>query len=86
MFARLALSAATYPIDKPYDYSVPADLESAIREGMRVIVPFGNGNRISEGVVLSLTGESGYPNCKDILRIVDSVPLLSEPCSRRGFG
>ena len=77
MFARLALSAATYPIDKPYDYSVPANLESAIREGMRVIVPFGNGNRISEGVVLSLTGESGYPNCKEILRIVDSVPLLS---------
>ena len=71
MFARLALSAATYPIDKPYDYSVPADLESAIKEGMRVLVPFGNGNRISEGVVLSLT----VPYIRRF-----------EPCSRRGFG
>ncbi|MBO7423291.1 MAG: DEAD/DEAH box helicase [Oscillospiraceae bacterium] len=77
MFARLALSAATYPIDKPYDYAVPADLEAAIEVGMRVMVPFGNGNRISEGVVLSLTEESSYPNCKEVLRIVDSVPLLS---------
>ena len=77
MFAKLALSAATYPIDKPYEYSVPAEFEPLLMPGMRVMVPFGKGNRVCEGIVLSLSDESSYANCKDVIRIVDSIPLLS---------
>ena len=52
MIARIAVSAATFAIDKPYSYHVPEDL--ALKPGMRVTVPFGRGNRRSEGVVLTL--------------------------------
>lgn len=50
--AKVAVAAATYAIDKPYDYLVPQGADMAV--GMRVLVPFGRGNRVSEGVVLTL--------------------------------
>ena len=37
--AKIAIEAATFAIDKPYDYLVPDGME--VRAGMRVIVPFG---------------------------------------------
>ena len=77
MFARIAVSAATYAIDRPYDYRVPEALQSAVQPGVRVFVPFGKGNRVTEGVVLSLAEESAYPDCKEILRAADSEPLIS---------
>ena len=52
MIAKIAVSAATFAIDKPYSYHVPEDL--ALAPGMRVTVPFGRGNRRSEGVVLTM--------------------------------
>ena len=64
MFARIAVSAATYAIDRPYDYRVPEALQPALQPGVRVFVPFGKGNRVTEGIVLSLVEESSYPDCK----------------------
>ena len=52
--AKVALSKAVYAIDKPYDYLVPSQLEERLRPGMRVLVPFGAGNRGSDGIVLAL--------------------------------
>ena len=48
--AKIALQAATYAIDKPYDYQVPLELLDTLRPGMRVIVPFGAGNRRTENL------------------------------------
>ena len=45
--ARVAVSAATYAIDKPYDYLIPEKLAGKVRPGVRVAVPFGKGNRTS---------------------------------------
>ena len=78
MFAQIAVSAATYAIDKPYDYRIPEDLHNRIRPGIRVFVPFGKGNRVTEGVVLSLSENCAYPECKDIIRAADLEPLISE--------
>ncbi len=85
MFARLALAAAPYAIDRPYDYLVPEEMESCIRVGMRVFVPFSRGNRVTEGVVLSLSEESDYPDCKEILRIADREVLLTEEQLKLAF-
>ena len=78
MFARIAVSTATYAIDRPYDYLVPEAYEAGIRPGFRVFVPFGKGNRVAEGIVLSVSQESAYPDCKEILRPADAEPLLTE--------
>ena len=75
--ARVALSAATYAIDKPYTYLVPGALQSTLLPGMRVIVPFGSGNRRTEGIVLSLEdGQVPDSKCKLILTQLDEQPVL----------
>ena len=77
--AKIALSRAVYAIDKPYDYLVPADLEGRLRPGMRVLVPFGSGDRGSEGIVLSLQEEgSGGRSLKAVQALLDEDPVLDE--------
>lgn len=75
MIAKIAVSAATYAIDKPYSYRTGPELE--LRPGHRVLVPFGRGNRQSEGIVLGL--ESGSEeNFKTVLQVLDEEPLIDE--------
>ena len=75
--ARIALKAATYAIDKPYDYDVPAQLLPQLRPGMRVIVPFGAGNRRTEGIVLALADRCPPdPRRKSVLTVLDDAPVL----------
>ena len=74
MIAKIAVSAATFAIDKPYSYHVPEDL--ALAPGMRVTVPFGRGNRRSEGVVLTI--EDGEDrSLKAVERSLDEEPVLT---------
>ena len=68
MLAKIALSAATFAIDRPYSYRVPAQLENLLEPGMRVLVPFGKGNRSSEGLVLSLEQAEETHRLKEIQR------------------
>ena len=56
-------SKAIYAIDKPYDYLVPPELEGQVLPGMRVAVPFGSGNRGSDGIVLSLERQEENTPC-----------------------
>ncbi len=78
MVAKLAVAAATYHIDKPYDYRIPETLSDKILPGMRVSIPFGKGNRRSEGLVLSITSESVYKELKYIAAALDEKPVLSQ--------
>ena len=43
--AKVAVSAAVYAIDKPYDYLIPQEMQEIVKPGCRVLVPFGKGNR-----------------------------------------
>ncbi len=75
MIAKIAVSAAHFAIDKPYSYSVPEGM--TLLPGMRVTVPFGRGNRPSEGVVLSVE-EGSDETLKKIGSRLDDESLLSE--------
>lgn len=73
MVAKIAVSAATFAIDKPYSYWIPEGM--GLVPGVRVMVPFGRGNRRCEGVVLSV--EEGSPEgLKAVERPLDAEPLL----------
>ena len=74
--ARVAVAAATYAIDKPYDYLVPEQLAGRAQVGVRVTVPFGKGNRASEGVILALSEESRRPKLKALSSVLDESPVL----------
>ena len=74
--ARVAVAAATYSIDKPYDYLVPESLAEKVRPGVRVSVPFGRGNRVSEGVILAMTQESRREELKPLGAVLDDESVL----------
>ena len=74
--ARLAVAVGTYHIDKPYDYRIPDDLLEKITPGVRVMVPFGRGNRRSEGLVLSVCADAGDKTLKCIETVLDDAPVL----------
>ena len=76
--ARIAVSAATYHIDKPYDYLIPSGFFEQAVPGMRVLVPFGIGNKKSEGIILSREISSEYKKLKSIVSLIDEEPVLSE--------
>ena len=76
--AKLAVAAAPYAIDRPYDYLVPEQLEGTLRPGMRAAVPFGKGNRVSDGIVLSIARrEQAEPRLKAVLAQLDEQPMLT---------
>ena len=39
--AKIAVAAASYWMDRPYDYLIPDGLSDQIKPGIRVVVPFG---------------------------------------------
>ena len=75
--AKIAVSAANYSLDKPYDYLIPASMADSVVPGMRVTVPFSRGNRRSEGIVLGLADRSECEKLKPVESCLDK-----EPCSR----
>ena len=80
MIAKIAVSAATFAIDKPYSYRIPAGL--SLQPGMRVQVPFGRGNRLSEGIVLARSTGEKQPGIKSLTAVLDEEPLLTEKRSK----
>ncbi len=74
MIAKIAVSAATFAIDKPYSYRIPAQM--TLKPGMRVQVPFGRGNRRTEGVVLAVEAGS-EENLKTVDCCLDEAPVVT---------
>ncbi len=76
--AKIAVSAATYWIDKPYEYRIPEAFENTVLPGMRVAVPFSAGNRRSEGVVLAVSDTASHEKLKDVSAALDESPVLTQ--------
>ncbi len=75
--AKVAVARAVYVSDRPYDYLIPQELESTLKPGMRVLVPFAAGNRGSDGIVLSIYEANSVGNTlKMIQASLDEEPIL----------
>ena len=79
MIAKIAVAAANFAIDKPYSYTFLPDMP--LQPGIRVMVPFGRGNKPTEGVVLQV--EPGdATGLKAVSAVLDDAPLLSDTMLR----
>ena len=76
ILAKVALSAATFAIDKPYDYLLPDELRESASPGMRVLIPFGAGNRRIEGIILALGQGQRNAKLKAVIALLDDNPVL----------
>ena len=70
--ARVTLDVA---VRREFDYLVPAELESSVREGTRVKVPFGP--REVMGVVTKILDESPHGNLREIIKTVGGQALVT---------
>ena len=81
--AKIAVAAASYWLDRPYDYLIPAALAEKTVPGVRVVVPFGRSNRRTEGIVLSVgPAEDNGKKLKAVASVLDNEPVLSEDMLR----
>ena len=76
MIARVAVSSVPFAADKLYTYLVPEELMASAAEGKRVLIPFGRGNRRSEGFLIELSREECTAPLKPLGTVLDAAPLL----------
>ncbi len=77
--AKVAVSKTSFSFDEMYSYVVPDFLQNSLYVGMRVLVPFGSGQRKRQALVLALIEEEiDESRLKPILDTLDKVPILSE--------
>ena len=77
MYARVIIDIAHANVDRLFTYSVPEEVP--VQAGQRVIVPFGAGNRKTEGFVLELAANTEVDPIaiKPILRTMELYPALT---------
>ncbi len=78
MTALIAVENTLYAFDMLFSYEVPEALEGAVRRGVRVVVPFGRGNRKRIGVVFRVGAERPDGVVKPIDFVIDDEPVLSD--------
>lgn len=77
--AEVAVDKTSYSFDKLFTYSVPERLLDVIKPGIRVIVPFGRGNKKQQGMVFSVKPAAEAPaGLKELVSAIDSEPVLNE--------
>ena len=74
--ARIALSGVPSRAAKLYSHLVPPELADACRAGVRVSVPFGRGDRRTEGSVREKMCEATDKPLKPVFTVLDEQPLL----------
>ncbi len=77
LVARVAVENTAYSFDKPFDYGVPESLAPDCMAGMRVLVPFGRGNKKRQGIVLEIFN-SQTDGLKSLVSLLDDEPVISE--------
>ena len=69
--------AVALPVETTFTYSVPPELNGAVRPGKRVLVPFGR-RRVTGFVVGEGCSDERY-HIKPVLDVIDDEPLFTPP-------
>jgi len=79
-FADVIISITHKNVDKIFNYIIPDTMKSQLCVGMRVLVPFGRGNKNYEGYVIGFSDDiqTSFDKLKSIISILDKYPVFSE--------
>ena len=75
--ATVAVEKTFFNLDSDYDYYVPEALAKSVQVGSVVKVPFGNGNRVREGIVVNVYTAINS-QLKEIVSVVGDKPVLTD--------
>lgn len=77
--AEVIVDVPTLQTNNPYEFSIPEKFQEDIAIGMRVIVPFGKGNRRVQGFITQIKDTAHFQGkLKEISDIMDLEPVLNE--------
>jgi primosomal protein N' (replication factor Y) (superfamily II helicase) len=75
MIARVIVDLKHHQVNRLFDYFIPAEMESFLQRGMRVIVPFNEMKRL--GFVVEIVEESNQAS-KEIEDVLDVEPIIDD--------
>lgn len=75
--ATVAVEKTFFSVDSDFDYYIKPEHLGLIKIGSRVKVPFGNGNKLREGIVVNIFSAINS-SLKEIDSVIGDKPILSE--------
>ncbi|KNF08737.1 primosomal protein N [Gottschalkia purinilytica] len=80
LYAEIIIDNMSVNTDRLYTYLIPEKYINKAKKGMRVLVPFGMGNKTIEGVIVNITDKIQFESSKvkSIKHFIDEIPILSE--------
>ena len=84
MYAEVLIEYKVKSLDKTFTYVIPEHLRNIIKAGMKVTVPFGNGDGCINGFVTKIKDDTDVYNLKSILGVEDSELILNEELMELG--
>ena len=72
MVAEVIINRGAKKLNRTFDYNIPKELEELILIGSKVLVPFGNGGKLTEAFVVGLKETSAF-EVKDIAKLEENL-------------
>ena len=77
--AEVIVDVPTLQTNNPYEFKIPNKFQNDIAVGMRVIIPFGKGNRRIQGFVTAIKDDQIFDGeLKEISNVMDLEPVLNK--------
>lgn len=84
MYAEVLIEYKVKSLDRSFTYKVPEQLEHVVKIGMKVSVPFGQGDSIINGFIINIKTEENYGNLKSIVCVNDPELVLTTELIKLG--
>ena len=83
LYADVIVDISIENLDRTYQYKIPPEMETKVKVGTPVVIPFGKGNRKINGYVVGVSEKPKYD--KSRLKNIEDVPdkATSAPTSFR---
>ncbi|MBO7208356.1 MAG: primosomal protein N' [Clostridia bacterium] len=75
-FVNVIISNNSKELDRLFCYAL--DEKLGAQSGSRVLVPFGNGNKTVEAIIVEFLEDCPYSNVKNIIKVLDEKPLCTQ--------
>lgn len=84
MYAEVLIEYKVKSLDRSFTYIVPEHLRDVMKVGMKVSVPFGQGDSLINGFVTKIKYDVNLGNLKSIVAVTDTELILNEELMELG--